>query len=232
MALQTTAGYGGPSVSSLPWHMSAAGLHQCGLATRRRHTLTSVSASPTSHVFQALTHCTGQCAKPIDDRGSTISISYSTGVDILSDLLIMLLPMRLLQTMRITRVQKVALGSIFCVGWMIVVFAIVRATQILGRARTDPVGLAVWGVVESSVSVVAGCLPALRRYVCGALGRKLRRETRTLSWRAPRMRSYDEPLTTAPISRSSGRSCSIVLQDRSDSRNDAASAHISIPAKA
>ena len=39
-----------------------------------------------------------------------------------------------------------------------------RLTQIVAQARSDPVGLAVWGVVESSISVMVGCLPALKSF--------------------------------------------------------------------
>ncbi|KAE8149552.1 hypothetical protein BDV25DRAFT_140664 [Aspergillus avenaceus] len=107
----------------------------------------------------------GKCTKPIDRKGSIISISYSTAVDILTDLIIMYIPLHLLHRAKITLRQKISLGFIFSIGCFIIATAIVRAVQITDKAYTDPVGLAVWGVVESSVSVIVGCLPPLKTWV-------------------------------------------------------------------
>ncbi|KIX06814.1 uncharacterized protein Z518_04790 [Rhinocladiella mackenziei CBS 650.93] len=115
----------------------------------------------------------GQCSKPIDQAGSTISISYSTAVDILSDLMIMSLPLRLLRELQVSRPQKIGLGVVFCLGLAIIAVAIIRLTQIVGQARADPVGLAVWGLVESSVSVIIGSLPPLKSF----LGKQIQKFT-------------------------------------------------------
>lgn len=119
----------------------------------------------------------GQCNKPIDQQGSTISISYSTAVDILSDLMIMSLPLRLLRELQVTRPQKIGLAVVFCLGMTIIAVAVIRMTQIIGQARVDPVGLAVWGLVESSVSVIVGSLPPLKSF----LGKQIHRFTNTIS---------------------------------------------------
>ena len=69
--------------------------------------------------------------------------------------------------------QKVGLGVVFCLGLCIIAVAVVRLTQIIGSARADPVGLAVWGIVESSVAVIVGSLPPLKSF----LGKKLQKYT-------------------------------------------------------
>lgn len=86
-------------------------------------------------------------------------------MDILSDLLIMMLPLRLLRDLQVSRPQKIGLSVVFCLGFAIIAVAIVRLTQIIGSARVDPVGLAVWGLVESTVSVIIGCLPPLKSFL-------------------------------------------------------------------
>ena len=111
----------------------------------------------------------GQCTKPIDIRGGVISISYSTAVDVLSDLMIMALPIRILPTLRMNGAQKQGLALIFCIGFLIIATALVRLSQIVTTQRTDPVGLAVWGLVESNVAVIVGTLPALK----GLISRKV-----------------------------------------------------------
>lgn len=113
----------------------------------------------------------GMCSKPIDIKGGNISISYSTAVDILSDLMIMVLPLRLLHKLQVSNRQKMGLAGVFTVGVLVIATAIVRLTQIIGAERSDPVGLAVWGLVESSVSVIVGSLPPLKN----VLGRTLAR---------------------------------------------------------
>jgi hypothetical protein len=117
----------------------------------------------------------GQCAKPIDLEGSVISISYSTAVDVLTDLIIMVLPYKLLMALRVSRAQRFALVGIFSVGGIVIACSLIRLTQIIAHARSDPVGLAVWGVVESSMSVVVGSLPALKSYVGRAWDRTVMR---------------------------------------------------------
>ena len=110
-------------------------------------------------------YCTGQCDKHVDNVGSVISVSYSTAVDVISDIMIMTLPLRILRQLQVSRQQKFGLAGVFCVGLIIIATAIVRMTQVLGQARTDPVGLAVWGLVESSVSVIVGSLPPLKSFL-------------------------------------------------------------------
>jgi hypothetical protein len=117
------------------------------------------------------TNLPGHCEKPIDVKGGNISISYSTAVDILSDMMIMVLPLRLLHKLQVSTRQKMGLVGVFTVGIAVVVTAIVRLTQIIGQERSDPVGLAVWGLVESSISVIVGSLPPLKN----VLGRQLNR---------------------------------------------------------
>lgn len=104
----------------------------------------------------------GQCVKPIDYRGTVIAVSYSTTVDILTDVLIMALPFKLLYTVKITTKQKLGLAGVFGIATIIIVVAIVRAVEITTRARTDAVLLTVWSIVESTVSVIVGCLPVFK----------------------------------------------------------------------
>ncbi|KAJ5555794.1 hypothetical protein N7461_004264 [Penicillium sp. DV-2018c] len=90
---------------------------------------------------------------------------FCTAVDILTDLLIMSLPLRILWQSKINMQQKIGLVILFCLGFVIVAAAIVRAVEITGKAYTDQVALAVWSVVESSISVVVGCLPPFRAII-------------------------------------------------------------------
>ncbi|KAJ5463717.1 hypothetical protein N7475_008661 [Penicillium sp. IBT 31633x] len=123
--------------------------------------MTSVyTCHPPSDYFQF-----GKCTKPIDQTGSVISIVYSTVVDILTDLLIMFLPLRIIWQAKINMQQKVGLVIFFCLGFLIIAAAIVRAFGITGKAYSDQAGLAVWSVAESSISIIVGCLPPFRAII-------------------------------------------------------------------
>jgi hypothetical protein len=63
----------------------------------------------------------------------------------------MLLPLNMLSKLQVNSRQKYALAGVFSVGIIIVIVAIIRAIQINHQERTDPVALAVWGLVESTV---------------------------------------------------------------------------------
>lgn len=96
-------------------------------------------------------------------------------MDVLTDLMIMALPIKLLTLLHVTRAQKAALVGIFSVGGIVIVCALIRLTQIVSRARSDPVGLAVWGLVEGSMSVIVGSLPALKSFFGRAWDRTVKR---------------------------------------------------------
>ena len=61
------------------------------------------------------------------------------------------LPLRILVKSKITRQQKIGLGVVFCVGFIIIAIAVVRAVQIIGKAYSDQVNLAIWSIAESSI---------------------------------------------------------------------------------
>ena len=63
----------------------------------------------------------------------------------------MLLPLNMLSKLQVSRRQKIGLGGVFSVGVIIIIVAIIRAVQINHQERSDPVALAVWGLVESTV---------------------------------------------------------------------------------
>ena len=64
----------------------------------------------------------------------------------------MALPLRLLWNLRVNRKQKAALVTIFSLGCIIIVFAIVRVVEIQASTHhVDPVWLALWSMIEASV---------------------------------------------------------------------------------
>lgn len=76
-------------------------------------------------------------------------------LDIGSDILLAILPIRLLVGLRIQRSKKIGVAGVFLLGIVIMVFALVRAVKILDAIRTvspkGSVSVALWSMVESSV---------------------------------------------------------------------------------
>lgn len=102
------------------------------------------------------------CSTPLDQSVTSIIIIYSTVVDILIDLMIMAMPLKLLYNVQISLRQKLALSGVFSMGMVIVIFSIIRAVQVTTTARNDTFLLAFWGVLESTVAVIVGCLPPFK----------------------------------------------------------------------
>ncbi|KAJ5124976.1 uncharacterized protein N7515_008801 [Penicillium bovifimosum] len=77
----------------------------------------------------------------------------------------MSLPLRIIWQAKINMQQKIGLAILFCLGFVVVAAAIVRAIEITGKAYSDQAALAVWSVVESSISIIVGCLPPFRAII-------------------------------------------------------------------
>lgn len=76
----------------------------------------------------------------------------------------MALGLRPLQKLQINRREKLALGAMFSVGFIKILFAVVRVVKIGGVSAThvNPIWLALWSMTEASVAVVVACLPSFR----------------------------------------------------------------------
>ncbi|CEO59583.1 hypothetical protein PMG11_04256 [Penicillium brasilianum] len=113
----------------------------------------------------------GACSTPRDNRAAVISLYYAYAVDIITDLAIMALPIRLIWHLRMQLKQKMSIGGLFCFGWICIIVATIRVIQ-LGSAsnesasgRPAPSWLAMWGIIEASIAVMIGCCPGLYRVV-------------------------------------------------------------------
>lgn len=75
----------------------------------------------------------------------------------------MALGLRLLKKLQISRKEKAALGAIFSVGLIKIVFAVVRVVRIgVSATHVNPIWLALWSMIEASVAVVVACLPSFK----------------------------------------------------------------------
>jgi len=90
----------------------------------------------------------------------------TTALDIVSDIMIIVLPFRLLFSLRVTTKQKIGLGIMFALGGIIIIFAILRATQVTstGKSLLGKINfywLGIWSQAESVSAVIVACLPQI-----------------------------------------------------------------------
>ena len=90
----------------------------------------------------------------------------TTALDIVSDIMIIVLPMRLLFGLRVNKKQKAGLAGVFALGAVIIVFAIVRAAQVSSAGRgmlggLDFLWLGVWSQAEGVSAVTVACAPQI-----------------------------------------------------------------------
>ena len=75
----------------------------------------------------------------------------------------MALPIRLIWGVKISAKQKSGLVVVFGLCVVIIVFAIIRASQVLsGGPEVNLILLGLWSNLESSISVIVGCLPPFK----------------------------------------------------------------------
>ncbi|KAF1814245.1 hypothetical protein P152DRAFT_386398, partial [Eremomyces bilateralis CBS 781.70] len=112
------------------------------------------------------------CSDPDELRASDQSIRFATGADIATDGLIMVLPLRLLRSLSINARQKMGLGLMFSIGFIIIAFAIARLIMVtqatsdasgnMAAVANSPSLLSTWSHVEAAVAVIVSNLPAFR----------------------------------------------------------------------
>ncbi|KAI9756985.1 MAG: hypothetical protein M4579_003643 [Chaenotheca gracillima] len=124
------------------------------------------ACGPTAQYFMIV-----QCGSPSSLHRMAMSIKFSTSVDILSDLMIMALPLRILWDLRVTTRQKIGLAGLFSLAIIIMTFSIVRAIKSAGTLggatitslyQADPTTLTLYTILESTIAVIVSCLPTFR----------------------------------------------------------------------
>ncbi|KAI4271822.1 MAG: hypothetical protein L6R38_006767 [Xanthoria sp. 2 TBL-2021] len=96
----------------------------------------------------------GQCWTERDTRASAVSLFYAFAVDIITDLMIMIFPLRILWNLRLNRVRKLSIMAIFGVGIVCIITSIIRVANIHSKAQSSqpaPSWLMLWAVVEAAI---------------------------------------------------------------------------------
>ncbi|KAI9163900.1 Pth11-like integral membrane protein [Paramyrothecium foliicola] len=121
-----------------------------------------LSCESSAHFFTSQCTCLRVLIK------QAYSVIYSTIADVLTDLMIMALPLTVLPALQLDMRGKIGLAVVFCLGLIIIATAIARMTQVLSIAHerngvdVDCVSLFIWTIVEATVALIVGSLPPLK----------------------------------------------------------------------
>ncbi|EEH39877.2 hypothetical protein PAAG_02066 [Paracoccidioides lutzii Pb01] len=101
----------------------------------------------------------------ISNRPSWLSYTL---VNILSDFMILILPIQEVLRLQLKTRDKVAVIMIFAVGAFVCVTSIVRATTIAASAKVkdvtwSPIPIACWSTVEIHTGIICSCMPMIRQ---------------------------------------------------------------------
>ncbi|KAJ5747720.1 uncharacterized protein N7511_009416 [Penicillium nucicola] len=109
----------------------------------------------------------GVCSTPRDHRAAVISLYFAYAMDIITDLAIMALPLRLIWNLKMKSKQKISIGALFCFGWICIIISTIRVVQLGESVNGVPSTswLALWATIEASIAVMIGCCPGLYRVI-------------------------------------------------------------------
>lgn len=110
-----------------------------------------------------------------------ILITYTTAVDILTDIFMIALPVRLIWAIktRLSTSQRVALTGIFTISFLIIAVALVRGIALAEGAESRPAWVIIWSVMEATIAVIVGCLPTYKALFSSRTGPLLSRRSRS-----------------------------------------------------
>ncbi|KAL1862400.1 hypothetical protein Plec18167_005795 [Paecilomyces lecythidis] len=94
----------------------------------------------------------------------------NSGMHILTDIIILILPMPVLKSLQLPRRQKWALMGVFALGSFVTVTSILRlqSLYVISKSKDqtyDNVGAATWSAVECNVAIICASLPSLRPFI-------------------------------------------------------------------
>ncbi|MCJ1245147.1 hypothetical protein MMC30_002348 [Trapelia coarctata] len=92
-----------------------------------------------------------------------VFLNVTVGIDILTDLLVISIPIALLWNVQIDLRRKLAVGAVLCLSFFMIIIAIIRVTEApITEGVTDSIWLFIWQSVEASTAVLMVSVTAVR----------------------------------------------------------------------
>ncbi|KAI2617896.1 hypothetical protein GGR54DRAFT_607316 [Hypoxylon sp. NC1633] len=103
-----------------------------------------------------------KCFDPSKDTLSIAMTGLVTGLDVLSDILIVSIPIIVLRRAKIQTSQKASLGIFLCLSIFMACLAIIRVSKIHGITGVDIIWEFFWQYMETTIAVLMGSLTVIR----------------------------------------------------------------------
>ncbi|ATZ53909.1 hypothetical protein BCIN_09g06670 [Botrytis cinerea B05.10] len=114
-------------------------------------------------LFVPLTTIETKCTTDSAVNFQQITLKLNCVWDVLSDALIMIIPISMLWGTQMKMKRKITFGIIFSLALITVIFAIVRTTVVSSLTRMpDTSWLYMWSAIETTIAIVVVCLASIR----------------------------------------------------------------------
>ncbi|EER29019.1 hypothetical protein CPC735_037250 [Coccidioides posadasii C735 delta SOWgp] len=103
------------------------------------------------------------CTSPKDIERDLITVRFTAASDILTDLLIMSLPVAFILTSYLPTPQKIGLIGLFALGFTVIAMSILRIVVNDNKSKhPPPAWLLFWSAMESTVAVMVSCFASFK----------------------------------------------------------------------
>ncbi|KAI1919015.1 hypothetical protein LOZ58_006561 [Ophidiomyces ophidiicola] len=105
------------------------------------------------------------CSRPSDALTRDLSMYGSFACDVITNLLIMILPLRLIWGLQMSLKRKLAVAAMISIGILCIIASIVRVIEITEKTKaTTPnsLWLILWGSIEATTAICVGAFPSFR----------------------------------------------------------------------
>ncbi|OAX84593.1 hypothetical protein ACJ72_01047 [Emergomyces africanus] len=101
----------------------------------------------------------------INNMGSWLSYAL---INILTDVIILVLPIQQVMRLQLRRNDKIAIIFVFALGGFVCITSIIRTTVIAGGSKVkdvtwSPLPVAIWSTIEINTGIICSCLPMIRQ---------------------------------------------------------------------
>ncbi|KAH7304656.1 hypothetical protein BKA65DRAFT_560415 [Rhexocercosporidium sp. MPI-PUGE-AT-0058] len=138
-------------------------------------TMSFIIACSVEAIFSSIFHCVpiaafwdlniqGRCLNKIDEK---FMLFFNASLNILTDIILVALPIPTLNNLQLSKSQKVGLMLIFGVGGIACLFSVLRLHSLYVYSNStdiswDNTNTAIWSIVEINVGIICSCLATLR----------------------------------------------------------------------
>ncbi|KAF7929754.1 hypothetical protein EAE99_004658 [Botrytis elliptica] len=122
-----------------------------------------IGTIPYSCLVPSFERISATCLSRLAIRIQRFALGFGCGLDVLTDAMILAIPISMLWTVRLSRKRKLALAGIFSLVIITIIFSIVRQSVVSSYSHQfEESWLYTWSLVEQTVAIIIACLASFR----------------------------------------------------------------------